>query len=81
MTIEGAKGKWLGESISHYIAGGKSGEEDLFFFDTLTIIVKTNVNVFCSSTCDRIISNVNRSLVVTMKGDGIGDGEADFSEE
>jgi len=81
MTVEGIKGKWLGESVSHNIARGKSGEEDLFFFDTLTNIVKTNVNVFCSSTHDRIISDVNRSLVVAMKGDGIGYGEADFSEE
>ena len=81
MTVEGIKGKWLGESISHNIARGKSGENDLFFFNTLMNVMKTNVNVFCSSTRDGVVSDVNRSLVVAMKGDGIGDGEADFSEE
>ena len=81
MMVEGVKRKWLGESISHNIARGKLGEEDLFFLNTLTNVVEANINVFGTSTRDGVVSDVDRSLVVAMKGDGIGDGEADFSEE
>jgi len=81
MMVEGVKGKWLGESVSHYIARRKLREDDLSFFNTLMNVVKTDVNVFCSSSHDKIISNVDRSLVVAMNGDGIEDGKADFSEE
>jgi len=78
MTIEGVKGKWLSESISHNIARGETGEDDLFFFNTLLNVVKACIDVFCASTRDRIVSDVDRTFVVAMKGDGSGKWKTDF---
>jgi len=58
-----------------------SQERTIVFLRYIDECSENECQCVCSSTHDGVVSDVDRSLVVAMKGDGIGNGEANFSEE
>ena len=71
----------LGEDISRLVSRGDGEQLEISFFEMLASDVAADLNVICAFMEDIIMSNVDSTMIVTIKRSGSGLWRIHVSQE